>query len=891
MDQATVTKLAAPTMNQKLLLRAGAVCVALVSVVRLGAEPLGRVFTYQGRLNEGSRVADGLYDFQFALRDAPAGGNSVGPNVTQNGISVSNGLFSVVLDFGDVFNGTALWLELSVRTNGGSGFTVLAPRQALTPAPNASYAANSGSAQSARLAGLAQGVMPGSITSDSLAPGAVTPGALAPTTFGALTQGGSGSAGLAADGTAARNWSSTMSLQRADWIAAGSPIVPPPVCGPYSGFTGAMSGEPGSSLQIANHVPYGLGWKRFTSRVTLLGDSPLSNANCVVFLILKSGNPLTSQYPYQWCLKLGTNPVTLQFTAAFQDDSTPRTLGLGLFSDYAFSPLTNRIMVLDWSIESSAPPSPVKSLDNGLALRPMMGWAPWNTFHTTYDESTVVGITDAMATNGMRDAGYKMISIDVGWMAGRDTNGTAIVNSNRFPHGLAWLANYVRSKGFDFGIYSTACTNGSPGGDPTGLPMGSVFYETNDAALWASWGAKYLKYDFMGSSPLSIQQTAERMRNALLQYGGNIVYMLSGAYFTFWKREYANQWRVGEDIGPTWASVLHNLDQSDNSALYQQPGSWNDPDMLEVGVGSELTDTEQCSHFTLWCVAAAPLIAGNDMRTATPATLGILSNSELIAVDQDANGVQGRRVSSTPGQNGNLEVWCKPLGTDGTAKAVALLNRGSASANMSVSWTNLLLKAGAATVRDLWLHSDLGTRTNSFTTNVPSHGVVALKIVGASAGMPVDLCDLPLYEAAWPTNKLGIDWFVKNSSVGGDRGDWYSDRQGQILNGVWYPKGIGVQAPSVLNYSLAGIWGRASRFVAEIGIDDEVAYGGSVVFQVMADGVLLYDSGVMNAVSPTQLVNLDVSGRRVLTLIVTDAGDGNANDQADWANARILFEL
>jgi alpha-galactosidase len=185
-------------------------------------------------------------------------------------------------------------------------------------------------------------------------------------------------------------------------------------------------------------------------------------------------------------------------------------------------------------------------------------------------------------------------------------------------------------------------------------------------------------------------------------------------------------WRIGFDIGPNWSSVLRLIDQNAGQSSYAGPGHWNDPDMMEVGNG--LSDTEGRAHFSMWAVMAAPLIAGNDLRNMTAATREIMTNAEVIAVDQDPLGEQGKRVAS---QGSDLQIWSKTLsGTN--ARAVVILNRGTASAAATVAWSAIGLPAGSATVRDLWTHADLGAFSDSYrASSVPGHGVMMLKITTA----------------------------------------------------------------------------------------------------------------------------------------------------------------
>ncbi|AEY66126.1 dockerin type I domain-containing protein [Clostridium sp. BNL1100] len=367
----------------------------------------------------------------------------------------------------------------------------------------------------------------------------------------------------------------------------------------------------------------------------------------------------------------------------------------------------------------------VLALNNGLGLTPPMGWNSWNIFGGDINEDKIKQIADAMVTTGMKDAGYEYVNLDDNWMANpaRDANGKLIPDPKRFPNGMKALADYIHSKGLKFGIYGdrgvTTCCN---------IPQsGSQGYEEQDAKTFAEWGVDYLKYDNCASDS-NLQAGYEKMRDALLKTGRPIFYSICCWYFAGpWIIDCGNSWRTTGDISDNWGSITKNIDENSKSAAYAGPGHWNDPDMLEVGNG-KMSDTEYKAHFSMWCMMAAPLIAGNDIRNMTPATKEILTNKEVIAIDQDVAGVQGTKVSTS----GELEVWCKPLGVDGTTKAVILLNRGGASADITVNWRDIKLADGPATVRDLWEHKDCDTFNTGYTANVPSHGAVVLKVQTSS---------------------------------------------------------------------------------------------------------------------------------------------------------------
>lgn len=372
------------------------------------------------------------------------------------------------------------------------------------------------------------------------------------------------------------------------------------------------------------------------------------------------------------------------------------------------------------------------ALNNGLALTPPMGWNSWNIFHENINETQIKGIADAMVSSGMKDAGYIYLNLDDNWMAtSRDANGNLRADPTRFPSGMKALGDYIHSKGLKFGIYGDrglrTCHHYYAG--PVGSQSGSYGNEVRDAQTFASWGVDYLKYDNCDPAPGSNMQTDyTNMKNALASSGRSIVYSICAWQYQSWMPANGNLWRTTADIANNWNSMIGLYDI--NVGLYASagPGAWNDPDMLEVGNGG-MTDTEYRTHMSLWAIMAAPLIAGNDIRSMSQATKDILMAPEIIAVDQDALGKQGQKVSD----NGNLEIISKQLsGTN--VRAVALFNRGTSASNITVTWSQIGLPAGNATVRDLWARVDRGTFNNSYTVSVPAHGTAMLKIVSGSSG-------------------------------------------------------------------------------------------------------------------------------------------------------------
>ena len=363
---------------------------------------------------------------------------------------------------------------------------------------------------------------------------------------------------------------------------------------------------------------------------------------------------------------------------------------------------------------------------------PPMGWNSWNAFNCSgLNETLVKSMADAFITTGMKDVGYQYVNLDDCWMDGRDASGKLKPSASKFPSGIAALADYVHGKGLKLGIYSTPNTKTCAGiyGGYTG-GVGSVGHETTDAQTWASWGVDYLKYDKC-QGQLSAFAV---MRDALKATGRPIFYSINpadqGPYCvpsncSIDLVSIANMWRIEFDISAKWSEVIRLIDKDKPEYAGAGPGHWNDPDMLEVGNG--LSDTEGRAHFSMWAIMAAPLITGNDLTKMSATTKATLTNPEVIAVNQDPLGKQGR-VVATPATG--LEVWSKEMSGTNT-RAVALFNRNdSGSASIAVQWSQIGIPTGAATVRDLWAAKDLGSFTGSYTaTGVASHTVVMLKVV------------------------------------------------------------------------------------------------------------------------------------------------------------------
>jgi alpha-galactosidase len=371
----------------------------------------------------------------------------------------------------------------------------------------------------------------------------------------------------------------------------------------------------------------------------------------------------------------------------------------------------------------------VNKAPNGLAMTPPMGWNSWNKFACNVNESTVRQIADGMVSSGMRDAGYQYVVIDDCWQGPRDANGFITADSQKFPSGIKALADYVHSLGLKFGIYSDAGRL-TCGGRP-----GSEGHEHQDALTYARWGVDYLKYDWCSTGDRNAKEAYAVMADALRQSGRPIVFSMcewGTAKPWLWAKNTGNLWRTTGDIwdgfatkdkAHDWAhSVLEIVDLNEPLWSFAGPGHWNDPDMLEVGNGG-MTPAEYRSHFSLWAMMAAPLMAGNDIAQMDTGTRSILLNNEVIAVDQDPLGVQGRRVS----KSGNEEIWMKQLSNG--AHAVLIFNRGERPARFRATAEQLGFSPQRhSKVRDLWHHRDLRGWSGSIAATVEPHGVAMYRI-------------------------------------------------------------------------------------------------------------------------------------------------------------------
>eukprot|EP00262_Sarcandra_glabra_P005383 TRINITY_DN1690_c0_g1_i1.p1 TRINITY_DN1690_c0_g1~~TRINITY_DN1690_c0_g1_i1.p1 ORF type:complete len:428 (+),score=62.57 TRINITY_DN1690_c0_g1_i1:79-1362(+) len=356
-------------------------------------------------------------------------------------------------------------------------------------------------------------------------------------------------------------------------------------------------------------------------------------------------------------------------------------------------------------------------LDNGLGLSPQMGWNSWNFFACDINETVIKETADALVSTGLADLGYIYVNIDDCWSSlKRNPEGDMVPDPKTFPSGIKALADYIHGIGLKIGIYSDA------GAFTCEVRPGSLFHESADAKSFADWGIDYLKYDNCFNLGIEPKKRYPPMREALNATRRTIFYSIcewGEDDPALWAGGVGNSWRTTDDINDTWASMTTIADLNDEWAAYAGPGGWNDPDMLEIGNGG-MTYQEYRGHFSIWSLMKAPLLIGCDVRNMTTETLEILSNKEVIAVNQDPLGVQGRKVS-IEGDDGCSQVWAGPLSRN--RLVVALWNRCLEAVTITAKWETLGLDSTTkVSVRDLWKHEVLSENpAGAFGTQVESH--------------------------------------------------------------------------------------------------------------------------------------------------------------------------
>ena len=370
-----------------------------------------------------------------------------------------------------------------------------------------------------------------------------------------------------------------------------------------------------------------------------------------------------------------------------------------------------------------------------LAQTPPMGWNSWNKFGCDVNETLIMEMADAMVSSGMKDAGYQYIVIDDCWQVGRDSSGNIIADPKRFASGMKALADYIHKKGLKFGVYSCAGSKTCQG------RPGSRGYQFQDARQYAAWGVDYLKYDWCNNEGQNSRAAYKTMSDALKVCGRPIVFSICEWGRTKpgdWAKGIGHLWRTTPDIRNiyqgkvNWGGlgVVDIIDRQADLWKYAGPGHWNDPDMWEVG-NEGLTRDENITHFSMWAMLAAPLMAGNDLRSMSAEVKEILTNKEVIAVNQDPLGKQAVRWLDL----GEREVWVKFLQND--EMALCFMNRSEFPWKENHNWQRLNIyhdgkairfKKMEYSIRDLWQHKNLKTTVKFLKLNIPAHGALMLRL-------------------------------------------------------------------------------------------------------------------------------------------------------------------
>lgn len=358
---------------------------------------------------------------------------------------------------------------------------------------------------------------------------------------------------------------------------------------------------------------------------------------------------------------------------------------------------------------------------------PIMGWSSWNHFHINIDEKMIREQADAMISSGMYKAGYRFINIDDGYFGGRNSDGNLLTDTKKFPSGMRALTDYIHARKLKAGIYSDAGKNtcGSKyDNDPNGIGVGMYGHVERDCNLFFNdWKFDFLKVDWCGGDWMGLDEETEytKIIHAVKSINPEIVFNICRWQFPGeWAIKLADSWRISGDIRENFSSILRIIDLNADLHQYSSPGHYNDMDMLQVGRG--MTYDEDKTHFSMWCMMNSPLLAGNDLRNMTRETIEILTNKEIIALNQDKGFRQATRLL----REGDIEIWVKPLGKAGKQKAIAIMNRGEKTGQTALTPEKIGVSS-TSKLRDLWLHENIGKLGKSRTLTIPKHGTVVLK--------------------------------------------------------------------------------------------------------------------------------------------------------------------
>ncbi|MFJ4682424.1 NPCBM/NEW2 domain-containing protein [Streptomyces sp. NPDC088789] len=535
----------------------------------------------------------------------------------------------------------------------------------------------------------------------------------------------------------------------------------------------------------------------------------------------------------------------------------------------------------------------------GVATTPPMGWNTWYTYGCNIDEAKIKAAADAIASGGMKDAGYEYIGVDDCWSAGRDAGGNIKADPAKFPSGMKALGDYIHSKGLKFGLYAAPLRKTCADFE------GSLGREQQDANTFASWGVDLLKYDWCdrdNTAPKDLAYVQQRfavMRDALKATGRPIVYNINPNSFLPATYSIAHDFgdfghstRAGEDLTTDWRrgvavpgsshlGTLDLIDAASHQVFRGAPDRWVDWDYVQAGINESRPVNEDRAQFTLWAFSGGPLYFADDPTTMKAGTKSILTNADIIAVNQSWGGSAGRRVART----GNADVWAKPLANGDIA--VALLNRGDSPLGITTSAAQAGLGGSTSYhLKNLW-SGVTSTTTGNISATVPARDVVAFRIsrTGSLAAGPLG-AGVHQLSSLKPLDAVNGRGPVELNTTNG--GPAAGDGTPLTIGGTVYPTGLGTHANANVNYWLGG---SCSQFSAKVGIDDDARGKGSAQFGVYGDGRLLaYTDTKTGGQAPT-LLNVPTAGVKVLELRalspVDGVADGTDSDHADWADAKV----
>ena len=397
-----------------------------------------------------------------------------------------------------------------------------------------------------------------------------------------------------------------------------------------------------------------------------------------------------------------------------------------IFCAISALPLDHRLRAPSPSFGAQSPADSVRAAEDGLALTPPMGWYPWNIFgEEPQNEKLIKEIVDALVSSGLKEAGYSYVGPDEGICFYRGDDGLLTSNLERYPSRLRGLGDYIHRKGLKYALYTDAgsrtCSKAMPG---------TKDHEFEDMRQFAEWRADYIKIDWCNTEGQDIVKTYTTLRDAQRAAGRPVIHSLCSwgeGYPWRWAAAVGHLWRTTGDIcapgQADWGQAMEIASANEKLSDFAGPGHWNDPDMMIVGMPG-VSDTQNRTFFSLWCLMAAPLIAGNDLRSMSESTVETLTNFEAIAVDQDPLGVQGKIVRT----EGAISLWAeKPL-FDGS-QAVLVHNQGRHPAKKRVSWTEIGIDGAAPRyVRNLWTHETTGPLPGGITVDVAPGDVAMLRV-------------------------------------------------------------------------------------------------------------------------------------------------------------------